>query len=237
VQWEFLHASHDFSYHTTNLFFKTVRIIIDKVLSRIWIRIRKGQLKGRKLLAKYVKYKPNLGKILKSDIGYIDFKNIRISPDFLQHMKKNIFAMIRQLGPPNFFVTFASAEHRWNPLVTTLTELHKNRKKRNHIETLEDDEIDYLIRKDPVTRNRYYRHTINAIKQLICHDEIFFGKVLDYYFVIEFQNRGSEHEHGLLWIEDTPIYGKNSNSEIENFLNKYITCNTDHLDLDISKMH
>jgi len=96
VQWEFLHASHDFSYHTTNLFFKTVRIIIDKVLSRIWIRIRKGQLKGRKLLAKYVKYKPNLGKILKSDIGYIDFKNIHISHDHLQQIKKNIFAMIRQ---------------------------------------------------------------------------------------------------------------------------------------------
>ena len=35
VQWELLQASGDFSYHTTIFFFKTIRIIIDKVLSCI----------------------------------------------------------------------------------------------------------------------------------------------------------------------------------------------------------
>jgi len=54
-KWELLHASGDFSYHTTNLFFKITHILIDKVLSLIWVRIRKGQLRGRKILAKYVK--------------------------------------------------------------------------------------------------------------------------------------------------------------------------------------
>jgi hypothetical protein len=42
----------------------------------------------------------------------------------------------------------------------------------------------------------------------------FLGKYQTSYFVTEFQNRGSEHEHGLLWIEDAPIYGKDSDSEI-----------------------
>jgi len=111
VWWELLHSGGDFSCHITNLFFKTMRIIIEKVLSCMWMRIIKGQLQGRKLLAKYVKYKANLEKILKCDIGYIDFKNIRISPDYLQQNKKTIFAMIWQLGPPNFFITFTGAEH------------------------------------------------------------------------------------------------------------------------------
>jgi hypothetical protein len=74
-------------------------------------------------LAKDVKYKVNLEKILKSDIGYIDFKNIRISPDYLQQNKKTIFAMIRQLGPPTFFITFTSAEHHWDPLVATVSDI------------------------------------------------------------------------------------------------------------------
>jgi hypothetical protein len=78
-------------------------------MSCMWVRIRKGQLQGRNLLAKDVKYKVNLEKILKSDIGYIDVKNIRISLDYLQQNKKTIFAMIRQLGPPTFFITFTSA--------------------------------------------------------------------------------------------------------------------------------
>jgi hypothetical protein len=99
----------------------------------MWIRIRKGQLRGRKLLEKYVKYKPNLEKILKYDIGYIDFKNICISPDYLQHIKKNVFAMIRQLGPLTFFVTFTSAEHQWHELVSALTDLYRNRENGKHL--------------------------------------------------------------------------------------------------------
>jgi hypothetical protein len=71
-----------------------MHIIIEQVLSCMWVQIRKGQLQGRNLLAKDVKYKENLEKILKSDIGYIDFKNIHISPDYLQQNKKTIFAMI-----------------------------------------------------------------------------------------------------------------------------------------------
>jgi hypothetical protein len=81
------------------------------VISCMSVRIRKGQLKGTNLLARDVKYTENLEKNLKSDIGYIDFKNIRISPDYLQQNKKIIFAMIRQLRPPTFFITFTSAEH------------------------------------------------------------------------------------------------------------------------------
>ena len=237
VQLELLQASGDFQYHTTNFFFKTMRIIIDKVLSCIWVRIRKGQLKGRKILAKDVKYRANLEKLLKCDIGYIDFKNIRISSDHLEQIRKNIFAMIRQLGPPTFFVTFTSAEHRWKPLVDTLVTLFRNKENKNAIDILEDDDIDYLIRKYPVTCSQYYRHRINAIKRLISQDTTFFGKISNYYFVTKFQNRGTEHEHGLLWIENAPIYGKESNSEIEKFLDNYITCNTDHLEPYVPKLH
>jgi hypothetical protein len=64
-KWESLHASGDFLYHTTKLFFKTMYILIDKLLSLIWVHIRKGQLRGRKILAKNVKYETNLEKILK----------------------------------------------------------------------------------------------------------------------------------------------------------------------------
>lgn len=102
AQWEVLHIDHDFAYHTTNLFYKVIRIILNQVFSSIWVRIRKGQLKGRKLIAKDVKTKPNLDHILKSDIGYMDLKTIRTSLDYLQHTCKKLYAMIRQLGSPTF---------------------------------------------------------------------------------------------------------------------------------------
>lgn len=174
----------------------------------------------KKMLTKDVKHKPNLEQIFESDIGYIYFKHIHISPDYLHQIKKNIFAVICQLEPPTFFVTFTSPKHHQNPLETNLTELYRNMKKRKHIETIEKYDIDYLVRKDLVTCAHYYRHRIHALKQLLCHDEIFFGKISKLYFVTEFQNRGSAHEHGLLWIENAPIYGKTNNLKIENFLYK-----------------
>ena len=145
--------------------------------------------------------------------------------------------MIRQLGPPTFFVTFTSAEHQWTPLVSTLTELSTNRGTQKYTQTLEDIDIDYLIRKDPVTCTRYYRHRINSLRQLICHDEMFFGKISNYFFVTEFQNRGNEQDHTLLWIEGALVYGADNNSEIEQFVDKYITCNIDHLDPELAKVH
>lgn len=116
---------------TTQLiyFFKTLRII-EKFLSCISIRIRRGKLKWRKLRAKYVKNNLNLDNILRSDIGYMDFKYIRIYPDFLQQMKNIMFSLICQQGMSTFFVIFTSVEHQWAPLFNTLTRLHDKRRKK-----------------------------------------------------------------------------------------------------------
>jgi hypothetical protein len=42
-----------------------------------------------------------------------------------------------------------------------------------------------------------------------------FRHIFYFYFVNEFQNCGSEHAHGLLWIRDVPLYGMHKNEEIE----------------------
>jgi hypothetical protein len=96
--------------------------------------------------------------------------------------------------------------------VVAVSDLHRNRKRKKETDTLENNDIHYLIRKDLVTCTHYYRHRINALRQLICHDETFFGKISNY-------------------------YGADNNSDIEQFVDKYITCNTDHLDPELAKVH
>ncbi len=51
----------------------------------------------------------------------------------------------------------------------------------------------------------------NLLQKII----IFFGMFLSFFFIIEFQNHGSEHDHGLLWIKNAPMYGMHTNEEIE----------------------
>ncbi len=53
---------------------------------------------------------------------------------------------------------------------------------------------------------------------------IFLGIYIYFKIVIEFQNCESEHNHGLLWIKNAPMYGVHTNEEIEQFIEMYISC-------------
>jgi hypothetical protein len=54
-----------------------------------------------------------------------------------------------------------------------------------------------------------------------------------FFFVTKFQNHGSEHDHGLLWIKDAQIHGINTNLKKNIFVNKYIACNVSLLPITL----
>jgi hypothetical protein len=49
----------------------------------------------------------------------------------------------------------------------------------------------------------------------------------------------SSHDHRFFYIKDAPIYGINSNDEIQSFLDKYITCDKSLLLINLceSQLH
>jgi hypothetical protein len=65
-----------------------------------------------------------LDVILHSDLGYIDFSRLCTLDDYLSWLKKDVFAMIRQLDPPTFLVTFISVESKWFFLLECLYDLN-----------------------------------------------------------------------------------------------------------------
>jgi len=63
--------------------------------------------------------------------------------------------------------------------------------------------------------------------QLIAKDHYLFGFIYVYIYisVTKFQNYGSEHEHGFLWIKKTSMYRVHTNEKIEQFVDMiYISC-------------
>lgn len=48
--------------------------------------------------------------------------------------------------------------------------------------------------------------------------------VRDYFYRIEFQQRGSPHTHCIFWIEDAPKFEENSDEEVVEFIDRYVTC-------------
>jgi hypothetical protein len=62
----------------------------------------------------------NLRKISKFDPRYKKLIHIRIFLDYLNIFCKNILAMIKQLGPPTFFVTLTTCINNWLAFIKTL---------------------------------------------------------------------------------------------------------------------
>ena len=61
-----------------------------------------------------------------------------------------------------------------------------------------------------------------------CHP---IGEVVDFFYHVEFQQRGSPHIHGLFWIRNAPEYGKDCDGDIIKFVDSYVSCKADSDDL------
>ena len=69
-------------------------------LRAVALNITAGQLKEHDAIEKLVHH----------DEGYKFLRALRGSPPYFENAKKDLFAMIRQLGPANLFCSFSSAE-------------------------------------------------------------------------------------------------------------------------------
>ena len=59
------------------------------------------------------------------------FTGIKRLTPYFEKAKKDLFAMIRQLGPPTLFCSFSSAETQWIHLLRILGQLVDNKRYTN----------------------------------------------------------------------------------------------------------
>ena len=134
--------------------------------------------------------------------------------------------LICQLGNPTWFCSFSAAETRWTHLLKTLGRI-VDRKEYTDVEIKQMtwEQKSDLIQKDPVTCARNFEHMVQLfIRDVLKSSVMPIGEIADYFYRIEFQQRGSPHIHGLFWVKEALQYEKSSNEEIVGFVNKYVTC-------------
>ncbi|KAK7481048.1 hypothetical protein BaRGS_00027684 [Batillaria attramentaria] len=134
--------------------------------------------------------------------------------------------MIRQLGRPTFFATFSAVETRLFDRLRVLYRMEHNQKfSDDDLENLTWQEKSQLIQKDPVTCARHFDYRVQVLFRRVILSELQpLGKVTDYFFRVEYQQRGSPHTHCLLWVEDAPEADNDSDREVAEFVDKYLTC-------------
>ena len=170
--------------------------------------------------------------LIQHDDGYQLLKNVKSSPSYWQDKKKNLMAMIRQLGIPTFFITLSAAETKWTELIIILEDvLHHKKITAEEVENLTWEHKADMIRRDPITCSRYFDYRVRT-----CHTHLFGvggifkqNPVIDYFTRIEFQHRGSPHLHGLYWCQDAPKFDEDnpkSFEECSSFIDNYISCSS-----------
>lgn len=157
--------------------------------------------------------------------GYYIYQSLGNSSPYLESRIKYVFAMIRQLGLPTWFMSLSSADTKWTDLLNILSQINCSKPlSEQDIDNMSWVEVTKLVKKDPITCVWYFdnrvQEFINTVRKNP-HDPI--GKVLHYFYRVEFQQRGSPHIHMLIWIENAPHYKTANETESIDFIDKYVT--------------
>ena len=165
-------------------------------------------------------------RLVHVDEGYKFLRVLRGSPLYFEKAKKDIFALIRQLGPATLFCSFSSAETQWIHLLRILGKAVDDKDySDNELENLNWEEKCRLIQSDPVTCTCHFDYQFNQfLKHFLISSAAPLGKIADWFYRVEYQQRGSPHIHLLIWLEDAPVYGCDEDDDVTSFIDKIITC-------------
>ena len=201
-----------------------------QISDKVNLAVRRCKKRGQKITAAEARDANYLDKLVNLDEGYYIFRQLRNSPAYLEMRKKDIFAMIRQLSLPTWFMSLSAADTRWTDLLMMLAKLNDGIEySETELEKLTWQEKTKLVQKDPVTCSRYFDHRVQEFLNTILKSSSEpIGKVLDYFYRVEFQQRGSPHIHMLVWVENAPTLETKSEEEIIEFVDGYLTCNSDN---------
>ena len=182
--------------------------------------------KGQKITAKTLLNEQSRKNIVKLDDGYQIFKNKRSSPPYFEIKKKNLMAMICQLGIPTLFISLSAADTKWIDLLSSIKTLLTDRLCPNEeIEQMSWSKKCKLISTHPTICSLYFENKVKKFyKNILKSPHSPFRKLLNFFYCVEFQHRGSPHIHSLLWIDNAPHYENNSDAEIIKYTDSIVSC-------------
>ena len=153
-------------------------------------------------------------------------------------MQKRLVCYDSPTWQPHMVCSFSAAETRWTHLLKTLDRIVEKKEYTDaEIKQMTWEQKSDLIQKDLVICARNFEHMV----QLFIHDVLKssvmpIGELADYFYRVEFQQRGSPHIHGLFWVKEAPQYEKSSNEEIVSFVDKYVTCHKPDTSSDMEEL-
>ncbi|OCT76291.1 hypothetical protein XELAEV_18031490mg [Xenopus laevis] len=213
-----------FARDTNYIFFAQFITEIHLAFSSMSIQLRKSKSitrDGRRINSSLLQERSELDKLVQNNEVTRFMQPLRGTPAYWEKTLRDLFAMLRQLGTPTFFCTFSAAEMRWPEVITAI--------KAQQGESIDFSTIDWqekcdILRSNPATAMRMFEKRVEALISLILSPAQPIGEVIDWFYRVEFQQRGSPHIHALFWVKDSPVFEDDPDQAICDFVDQYISC-------------
>ena len=211
-----------------NILWRGKSLQFQHVASKVTLALRRiPGAKHKSVTAQMLLDQAQREQITRLDEGYAIFRTVRNTPPYFEKQKKDVLAMVRQLGIPTIFFSLSAADCNWVSLLKCLGKLVDNQLySTEYIQTEMDFEKKcQLVASHPSACSRYFHHRVQKFLHHVLQSPYSpFGTLQDFMYRVEFQKRGSPHIHGLMWIANAPIHGSSSDEEICDYIDSCITC-------------
>ena len=221
-----MNADNRFARDTNYIFYSQYLSELKQVIDKTQISLRKSSTSTKdntgKVTSESLKTASDLKLLIRNDEALRFLQPIRGTPSYWQGAQKDLFAMLRQLGIPTWFCSFSAAEFRWNDIINVILKQQKDSRQAENLDWTEKSKV---LKSNPVTVARMFDHRFHIfLRQVILSSANPIGCVSDYFYRVEFQQRGSPHMHCLFWVKNAPKLSDDGCDAVCAFIDQYVTC-------------
>lgn len=166
---------------------------------------------------------------------------VKGSPGYWRSKSMEVQAMVRSplLRQPTFFMTLSAADSLWLDFLNQCLP----EKELDEIAAMTKTECSEILAANPDMAVEHFHTRWTALwDDIIMGEGRPLGNIVDYFWRIEFQERGPPHVHMLLWVEGGPELSSLSDGVVPVQLREYVESvlsaklNSDVSDVDLSKV-
>ncbi|XP_029161563.1 uncharacterized protein LOC114933247 [Nylanderia fulva] len=154
-------------------------------------------------------------ELLESNLSTI-FATLRNTEQYWCKPRNDLNCMTQHYGPATWFLTLSPSEWLWEDLGEYIREVNEW-----HDASLS---VSALVVRDPVSTSRFLDNKFRAMLDFIRSKDHPIGEVTHYFWRREYQGRGIQHFHLLIWIKNAPIFGESTIEEVSKFISQHISC-------------
>ena len=183
--------------------------------------------------------KNSIQDMIRENDAYRFLQTVRGSHPYWKRTLHDLCAMVRQLDIPTWFITFSAADLMWAEPIQIIARQQGVLLTEEEVKNLDWQEKCRWIRSNPVTAARHFDYRApKFINNVMLSEPHPVGEIVDYFYPVKFQQRGSPHLHCLFWVKDAPKLGKNTEQDVCHFIDRYVSCKISdpNIELELQKL-